>query len=162
MHLQCGTSVTRELFLQLEEKLKASKRSCIDYCPFTHKACNECGVYRGRHRHFVPAKESGVDRIAEYFKAVDSDLNPVQEDTIGRVPAISFRVFTMEDRKMRTCEISEAKNWDWGDPTMMRLIDGWHVKNYQNLIEILCRKEDKGDKTVELEECPRFMLLSGG
>jgi hypothetical protein len=77
-------------------------------------------------------------------------------------PKLVFRVLNLENRKSRVCDFTEAKTWDWGDPTIMRLIDGWHVKSYNNLVDILCYKEEIGHKEAELQECPRFMMLSGG
>lgn len=144
----------------------AEKKSCLDYCPFTRKACTECGVYRGRHRHIVLTGhgEKAVDPIAGYFKAVDRQLNPWtgKGEQMNEKPTITLKVVDMENRRTRICEFTEARTWDWGDPTMMRLIDGWHVKSFDNLIDILCYKEQKGHREAELQECPRFMLLSGG
>jgi hypothetical protein len=140
----------------------AEKKSCIDYCPFTHRACTECGIYRGRHRHLLPANGPGVDRVAEYFKAIESEVSPKQETGKEKAPVITLKVIDMENRKIKVCEYAEARAWDWGDPTIMRLIDGWQVKSYDNLIDILRHKEEQGHKEAEMQECPRFMLLSGG
>lgn len=143
------------------------KKSCLDYCPFTGRACTECGVYRGRHRHIVSAGHERVpaaDSIAEYFKAVARHLSPWTGESarMKEKPKITLKVVNMENRQTRICEFTEARAWDWGDPTMMRLIDGWHVKSFDNLVDILCYKEQKGHREAELQECPRFMLLSGG
>lgn len=139
-------------------------KNCLTTCPFTHSPCSECGVYRGRHRHIVLQNHSNKqnDHISEYFNAVNEYLDPWAGKGANRKPTIIFRVLNMENRQSRTCEFEEAKSWDWGDPTTMRLIDGWHVKSYNNLVDILCYKEEKGHKEAELQECPRFMLLSGG
>ncbi|MBP1747769.1 MAG: hypothetical protein H6Q52_308 [Deltaproteobacteria bacterium] len=140
-------------------------KNCLTTCPFTDKPCTECGVYRGRHRHIVLHSNSKKqnDHISDYFKAVNEYLDPWAGKGQGcEKPDIAFRVLNMENRKSRICEFEEAKSWDWGDPTIMRLIDGWHVKSYNNLVDILCYKEEKGHKEAELQECPRFMLLSGG
>jgi len=142
------------------------KKSCLDYCPFTGRVCTECGVYRGRHRHMVSTGREGrsADPVAEYFKAVDRHLSPWtgEHGRMKEKPKITLKVVNMENRQTRICEFTEARAWDWGDPTMMRLIDGWHVKSFDNLVDILCYKEQKGHREAELQECPRFMLLSGG
>lgn len=145
----------------------AETKNCTNYyCPFTRRACTECGVYRGRHRHIVLQGRNAKkgDPIASYFMAVDKYLDPWagKATELNETPMITLRVVNMENRKARVCEFTEAKTWDWKDPTMMRLIDGWHVKSFNNLVDILCYKEQKGHKEAELQECPRFMLLSGG
>ncbi|MHB8111454.1 MAG: hypothetical protein ACYDHW_15620 [Syntrophorhabdaceae bacterium] len=140
-------------------------KACLTTCPFTNALCTECGVYRGRHRHIVLHRHSDKqnDHISDYFKAVNEYLDPwAGKGGDNSKPTIIFRVLNMENRISRICEFTEAKSWDWGDPTTIRLIDGWHVKNYNNLIDILCYKQEKGHKEAELQECPRFMLLSGG
>jgi len=140
-------------------------RACLTTCPFTRERCTECGVYRGRHRHIVLQDHSDKqnDHISQYFKAVDEYLDPwAGKSGSNGKPKLVFRVLNLENRRSRVCDFTEAKTWDWGDPTIMRLIDGWHVKSYNNLVDILCYKEEIGHKEAELQECPRFMMLSGG
>ncbi|MHB8110038.1 MAG: hypothetical protein ACYDHW_08405 [Syntrophorhabdaceae bacterium] len=144
--------------------MTTESKACLTTCPFTRQLCTECGVYRGRHRHIVLQNHSEKqnDHISAYFNAVNEYLDPWAGKGANGKPTITLTILNMENRQSRNCELTEAQSWDWGDPTTMRLIDGWHVKSYNNLIDILCYKEEKGHKKAELQECPRFMLLSGG
>jgi hypothetical protein len=104
------------------------------------------------------------DHIAAYFQAVEKLLNPWAGKGIQtkNAPRIRLKVIDVESKKTRFCEFDEAKTWDWGNPEMMRLIDGRQVKSFDNLTDIVCYKAEKGYEEVKIYEYPRFMLLAGG
>jgi hypothetical protein len=77
-------------------------------------------------------------------------------------PGMKLKVIDVENRTTRTCEFNETKEWNWDNPEMMRVIDGWQVTSTEMLFEIMCYKAEKGFEEVELYEAPRFMLLAGG
>jgi hypothetical protein len=77
-------------------------------------------------------------------------------------PKIKLKVIDVENRTTRTCDFNETKEWNWDNPEIMRVIDGWQVTSMEILFEILCYKAEKGYEEVELYEAPRFMLLAGG
>jgi hypothetical protein len=77
-------------------------------------------------------------------------------------PGMKLKVIDVESRTTRTCEFNETKEWNWDNPEMMRVIDGWQVTSTEMLLEIMCYKAEKGYEEVELYEAPRFMLLAGG
>ena len=68
----------------------------------------------------------------------------------------------VENRTTRICDFNETKEWNWDNPEMMRVIDGWQVTSMEMLFEIMCYKAERGYEEVELYEAPRFMLLAGG
>jgi hypothetical protein len=77
-------------------------------------------------------------------------------------PGIKLKVIDVENRTARTCDFNETKEWNWDNPEMMRVIDGWQVTSMGMLFEIMCHKAERGYEEVELYEAPRFMLLAGG
>ena len=75
---------------------------------------------------------------------------------------IRLKVFDGEMRETRIVEIEEAKTWDWKNPAVWRVINGWQVTSYDKLVYILHQKQLKGFEEIELLEAPRFSMLSGG
>jgi len=143
---------------------------CSMDCPFTHRSCTDCAIYRGRHHYLMFSEryqghtDGPKDNIAAYFQAVEEFLDPWAGKGIQteNAPGIRLKVVDVESEKIRFCEFDEAKTWDWGNPEMMRLIDGRQVKSFDNLFDILCYKAENGHREVEILEYPRFMLLAGG
>ena len=146
-------------------------------CPFSNRGCTECAVYRGRHHYLSYSKEHHgsanlrkehakfrVHSPSVEFQVLKSALKPVagKNSETRMEPKIRLKVIDMESGATRICELSELKNWDWGNPRIWRLIEGQQVTNLDSLIEILCYKAEKGFEEVELYEAPRFMLLAGG
>lgn len=140
------------------------------YCPFTHKLCAECALYRGRHLYLSFSKQyrgytdEPKDRDLLDFQA----LRKFVETWAGKGTQaknefkIRLKVIDMESGETKIWEFNETKTWDWSDPEITRLIDGRQVTNFDSLIEILCYKAEKGYQEVEIYEFPRFMLLAGG
>ena len=75
---------------------------------------------------------------------------------------IRLKVLNRETGEYRYCTLDEAQTWDWDDPETWRIIGGWQIKSFQQLLNILYRKMEKGYTEVEMLESPRFMLLAGG
>jgi hypothetical protein len=75
---------------------------------------------------------------------------------------IRLRVLDGEMKETRIVEIEETRAWDWKDPAIWRVINGWQVKSYSALLSILHQKQLKGLEEVEMLEAPRFSMLSGG
>lgn len=140
------------------------------YCPFTHKLCAECALYRGRHLYLSFSKQywGYTDEPKEYDSVDFQALRKFVEPWAGKgiqvknEPKIRLKVIDMESAATRICEFNEAKTWDWSKPEILRVIDGRQVTSFDCLIEILCYKAEKGYQEVEIYEAPRFMLLAGG
>jgi hypothetical protein len=75
---------------------------------------------------------------------------------------IRLRVFDGETRETRFVEIEQAEGWDWKDPGVWRVINGWQVNSFGSLLLLLHQKQQKGIEEIELLEAPRFSMLSGG
>ena len=75
---------------------------------------------------------------------------------------IRLRVLDGEFKETRIVDIEEARTWDWKDPSVWRVINGWQVNSFDTLVSILRQKQEKGAEEVELLEAPRFSMLSGG
>lgn len=75
---------------------------------------------------------------------------------------MTLRVLDGETKESRIVDIEEARNWDWKDPEIWRVIGGWQITSYEMLITVLLRKAEQGIEEVEMLEAPRFTMLSGG
>ena len=138
-------------------------------CPFTHKTCRECVLYRGRHCYLDNHQKgksyvSDVAEIRTYFQALDKALTP-QFDAgmrFSKEPPITLKIIDVENGTTRVCELGEAETWDWGNEQVLRIIDGRHITSWDKLVELLSYKAVKGYQEVKLYEAPRFMVLAGG
>jgi hypothetical protein len=75
---------------------------------------------------------------------------------------IRLKVLDRETGNYRYCTLDEAKTWDWANPEIWRMIGGWQITSFQQLLNILYSKMQKGYTEVEMLEAPRFTMLSGG
>jgi hypothetical protein len=154
-------------------------------CPFSKKVCTECMLYRGRHHYLSLSKpgqgstdkskrraKSGVRSFSVEFQALKKSVERYlvlpafpstgEYDEERGNPEIKLKVIDVENRTTRTCDFNDTREWDWDNPEMMRVIDGWQVTSRKMLFEIMCYKAEKGYEEVKLYEAPRFMLLAGG
>jgi len=91
------------------------------------------------------------------------DGAPAAEQTQGKTSyKIRLKVLNRETEEWRYCTLDEAKTWDWDNPEIWRLIGGWQIKSFQQLLNLLYLKMEKGYTEVEMLESPRFMMLAGG
>jgi hypothetical protein len=74
---------------------------------------------------------------------------------------IRLKVLSRETGQWRYATLEEARDWDWEDPDVWRMIGGWQVKSFQQLLKLLYMKMQKGITEVELLEAPRFAVLAG-
>jgi hypothetical protein len=146
-------------------------------CPFSNKACTECGIYRGRHHHrsFSGRRQDCADKrkdsakanvipLSAEFRALKEIVEPCAGKRRGNKAELKIRlkVIDVERNETRVCDLHELGKWDWSNPQIWRIIDGWQITSLDRLIEILHQKAEAGDEEVELYEAPRFMLLAGG
>jgi hypothetical protein len=147
-------------------------------CPFTDTPCEECGLYRGRHYYIrncqknkdciLEPRDGGVphqEELKAYFQALENELVISRPEGGHRTQTglpIRLKVVDVENGVTRVCPLEEAKTWDWGNEQVMRLIDGRHITNWDQLVEVLSYKADKGYQEVKIYEAPRFMVLAGG
>ena len=138
-------------------------------CPFTNTSCHVCMLYRGRHCYIdnhqkARVQSSDTADIKEYFKALDEALTPSLDAGArsGKTPQITLRVIDVENGTSSVCPLEQAKTWDWDDEQVMRMIDGRHITSWNQLVDVLSYKAEKGYQEVKLYEAPRFMVLAGG
>jgi hypothetical protein len=77
-------------------------------------------------------------------------------------PEVKLRLIDVDNDTRRVFELDEAKDWDWDDPTIMRVIGELQVTSWKKLVEIVRFKAKKGHREIDVYEAPRFMLLGGG
>ena len=145
-------------------------------CPFSHKLCKDCALYRGRHYYLCFCKEyrgyigeskentkSGVLHSVD-FQALGNWVEPWAG--AGCRPEaeleVKLKVIDMESGETRICQLEETKTWDWSNPDIMRVVGGLQITSWDKLVELLRYKAEKGYQEVEVYEAPRFMLLGGG
>jgi hypothetical protein len=80
----------------------------------------------------------------------------------ARTFKIRLSLYDRENGVSRIVSLDEAKTWNWGDPETWRMIGGWQVTSFQQLLNLLYLKMEKGIKEVEIVEAPRFTMLAGG
>ncbi len=143
-------------------------------CPFTHRLCDECALYRGRHyylsfckqyRGYIgQSKENAKSSASADIEALKNWVEPWSR--AGCRPEaelkVKLKVIDMESGETRVCQLDEAKTWDWSNPQLLRVVGGLQITSWDKLVEILCHKAEKGYQEVEVYEAPLFMLLAGG
>jgi hypothetical protein len=133
-------------------------------CPFTHSSCTLCGLYRARHYYAGfcgTIRRKGKDDNAIF---VDFDelmslhsMRPERE-----LPNVKLRVIDMESGETRICELSEAQGWDFGNPEIIRMVNGIHITSFENLARVIRFIKRQESEMVDLYEGHRVILLGGG
>ena len=93
-------------------------------------------------------------------KGQDSSAGREAEDKVTY--KIRLKLLDRETGESRDCTLEEARTWDWENPEIWRIVGGWQITSFQNLLNILYVKMEKGCKEIEILEAPRFTMLSGG
>ena len=75
---------------------------------------------------------------------------------------IRLTLYDREEGTSRPVSLDEAKTWNWKDPETWRMIGGWQITSFQQLLNLLYVKMQNGVEEVEIVEAPRFTMLSGG
>ena len=88
--------------------------------------------------------------------------SPGQESEVGKNYRIKLILLDRESGVSRECTLEEAKTWNWGDPETWRMVGGWQITSFQQLLNLLYLKMERGIKEVEIVEAPRFTMLAGG
>jgi hypothetical protein len=138
-------------------------------CPFTHKTCHECVLYRGRHcfidNHLQDkAQRSNPADIKDDFQTLFEALKPQPDDSVraGVLPQIPLRIIDVENGTSELRPLDEARQWNWRDEQTVRMIDGSQLTSWDDLLAVMVHKAAKGYPEVKLYVAPRFMVLAGG
>jgi len=148
-------------------------------CPFNEKLCKECQIYRGRHYYLCTCeKYRGYIRPPNKV-VIDGQLKTVDMEMIKRLfepwsashskiknnvitTTVKLKVIDMETGKERYIEPEDIQTWKWGDPSIIRVVNGTHVTSPGKLMEIVRYNESRGATVLIIYEAPSFMLLGGG
>ncbi len=103
-------------------------------------------------------EEEGGRETTERERGASSDLPPEGK----RAYKIRLKVLNRETGITRDVDIAEARAWDWDNPEVWRIIGGWQIRSFQQLLNVLYMKMEKGCKEVVILEAPRFTMLAGG
>jgi hypothetical protein len=79
-----------------------------------------------------------------------------------RVRRIRLLLLDRETGEERYCTLEEAENWDWANPELWRICNGWQITSFDTLVNLLSMKAEKGVEEIEILQSPRFMMLAGG
>jgi hypothetical protein len=146
-------------------------------CPFDHRSCHECVLYRGRHYYIDNCRKDRGDISASkppvnnhsgdlqaYFQALESQIEPWAD--VKPLPErdlqVRLMVINVETGENRAYSLEEVKQWDWSDLETVRQIDGIQIDSWDKLVKVLSYKVATGHREVKLYEAPRFMVLAGG
>ncbi|MGA3174803.1 MAG: hypothetical protein ABSE25_10315 [Syntrophorhabdales bacterium] len=95
--------------------------------------------------------------------AEDGKGSPAASEKEGKVTyKIRLKVLNRETGEESYHTLDEAKDWNWADPEIWRIVSGWQVTSFQQLLNMLYRRMQKGETEVLVLEAPRFMMCSGG
>jgi hypothetical protein len=91
-----------------------------------------------------------------------SQISPEEREIADRVLKMKLKLTDRETGDSRYCTLAEAKKWDWANPEVWRILNGWQITSFQRLLNMLYLKAQKGYDEIEILEAPRFTMLSGG
>jgi hypothetical protein len=106
--------------------------------------------------------KSGIAQRTVDLRTLGKLVEPWAGRRVKAEPKVKIKVIDMETGNIKICSLEEAKAWDWSNPEIMRVIDGFQITSFDRLVEIASYKAKRGNQEIELYEAPRFMLLGGG
>jgi len=85
------------------------------------------------------------------------------EETIDeKIRRIRLLLLNRETGEERYCTLDEAETWDWANPELWRIVNGWQITSFNDLLNLLSMKAEKSIEEIKILQAPRFMMLSGG
>jgi hypothetical protein len=91
------------------------------------------------------------------------NTNVEYDDSIDKkMRQIRLVLLDRETGEEKVCTLDEAETWDWSNPEMWRIVNGWQITSFDGLLQLLTMKAERGVEEVEILQAPRFMMLSGG
>lgn len=100
----------------------------------------------------------GEYRVIE-TSGVMADSEQTNDDRVRRMRLV---LLDRETGRDRCCTLDEAETWDWANPEMWRIVSGWQMTSFDDFLNMLHMKAEKGIEEVQILQAPRFMMLSGG
>lgn len=96
--------------------------------------------------------------MSEFEDAIRYEHDEIDE----KVERMRLILLDRETGEERCCTLEEARGWDWANPELWRIVNGWQITSYDGLINLLSMKAEKGVEEIEILQSPRFMMLAGG
>jgi hypothetical protein len=79
-----------------------------------------------------------------------------------KIRRIRLLLLNRETGEERYCTLDEAETWDWANPELWRIVNGWQITSFNDLLNLLSMKAEKNIEEIKILQAPRFMMLSGG
>ncbi|MCX8023377.1 MAG: hypothetical protein N2745_11470 [Syntrophorhabdaceae bacterium] len=89
-------------------------------------------------------------------------LSSEDRELVEKILGMRLKVLYRETGETKVFTLAEAKEWDWSNPEIWRIANGWQITTFQRLLKLLYLKAKKGYDEIEILEAPRFTMLSGG
>lgn len=142
-------------------------------CPFTHRLCRECALYRGRHYYLglgeqsqgatsKPTEEAKSGAPRQSADCQKLELVPWASAASEAETTLRIKLVDVETGETKVCRFEDAKRWDWSHPELVRVVGDLQITSWDKLAELLRYKAEKGYQEVTIYEFPRFMLIGGG
>ena len=95
--------------------------------------------------------------MSEFEDAMQCDAGDIE-----KVRRMKLILLDRETGEERCCTLDEAETWDWANPELWRIVNGWQITSFDGLLNLLSMKVEKGVEEIEILQSPRFMMLAGG
>lgn len=96
--------------------------------------------------------------MAEVNQAAEAGRETMEE----KARKVRLILLDRETGEERVCTLDEVETWDWTDPEIWRIVNGWQIASFGELVYLLSLKADKGVEEMQMLQSPRFMMLAGG
>jgi hypothetical protein len=101
---------------------------------------------------------SDSEDAVQFEDAVRCDHGAIDE----KVRGIRLLILDRETGEETYCTLDDAEAWDWADPEIWRIVNGWQITSFDSLLNLLTMKAEKGVEEIQILQSPRFMMLAGG
>ncbi len=121
--------------------IKIAKRSAL--CPISHKLCNSCALYRGRHYNVFASCEEYLRRLHEAAapqkKAKEAGYPQhleEQDDKTYKLPKLKVsRPWHPEE----TFDIEDAQHFPFDEMGTIVAVEGQVIKSYKELVQLVAQ-----------------------
>ncbi len=96
--------------------------------------------------------------MSEFENAIGFNHDEIDE----RVRRIRLFVLDRETGEETACTLDEAETWDWANPELWRIVNGWQITSFDGFLNLLSMKAEKGVEEIRILQSPRCMILAGG
>lgn len=138
-------------------------------CPFNHRACINCTLYRGRHQCSGVVQnindKNVLDELEKMLQPDKAAAAVSSNSDMSDLKDVRITYVNVEDMTSQDVFLTELKEMDvdWDSTFMMRKIAGIHIYSWESLLKVVKHKiETENNYHIELVESPAHMLYGGG